>query len=120
MESKEREKRIIYLGYLLLLFIPLIQNDLRFIFNDKSFILNIVIGSLPSFIATFSICSLGLLIFNKFNFGNKHILYGSITFILISYEFFQISLENLYFDYFDILFTLIGYLVFLFTIYFRK
>jgi hypothetical protein len=113
MESKNSERWIIYLGYILLLIIPIVQNDFRYYYSDKCQICKIILGSLPNLLATFSICSMGLLFNEKIKRILHEKLFILLTLIIIFYEFFQVRLKNLFFDYYDILFSIIGYIIFI-------
>lgn len=113
MESKKINKRLIYLGYIFLLSIPIVQNDLRYHYSGFNQIILLLLGSLPNFLAAFSICSFGILISDKFYYiKNINIVFILATIILVIYEIFQLGATSLYFDYFDIIFTIIGSLTF--------
>lgn len=113
MESKKINKRIVYFGYIFLLSIPIVQNDLRYYYCGFNQIILILLGSLPNFLAAFSICSFGILISDKFyNLKNINIVFILATIVLVIYEIFQLGTTSLYFDFFDIIFTIIGSLTF--------
>nr|WP_315212930.1 hypothetical protein [uncultured Flavobacterium sp.] len=115
MEKKIRINNIYKLGYILLLMIPLVQNQLRDYFRENNLPMGVILGSLPNFIAAFSLCSLGLLISDRlFNFKNVNLIFFLVIVVLIVYEIFQLEIKSLRFDYFDIMFTVIGGLTFKF------
>lgn len=102
------------LGYISLLLIPLVQNNLRYSFETNSFLASIIIGSLPSFLASLSLSSIGLMISNEFLIKyryNKFIVILISIAILTIYELSQINTRSLFFDYYDLIFTLIGGLI---------
>lgn len=111
------------LGYLFLLLIPVIQNNIRFYYTSDISILNVLIGSLPSFLAALSLPALALLvcqIYFKNIKINEYLVCFFVGFILIIYEIFQLKAGSLIFDYFDLAFSATGSILFSIGFYYYK
>lgn len=75
---------------------------------DYGYIINIILGSAPNLIAAAALPLCVCIIKGK---DNLYLISSAVSFGLVAYEFSQFFIEWRTFDYYDLLFTIVGFFI---------